>query len=128
MLAKNYIELPSEGLVRGSMLDEGNAVTAYLDIHEENRYDYSHESESQSGEEISVKVGFPVRCHKPVSRAGFINAAEMQVYGLRDAMAMASFNASLARKFRENENDEEVKEHDDFINWVKEKLTCAGIK
>ena len=37
MTTKNYIELPAEGLVRGSMIDEGNAVTVYLDVHEEER-------------------------------------------------------------------------------------------
>lgn len=127
MIAKNYIELPTEGLVRGNLLDEGNAVTVYLDIHEEESSVPVGNPEEGKTETATVKVGYPVRCLKPVSRDALINAAEMLAYGLRDAMAMASFNASLARKWREDDNDSEVKEHDKFISWVKDELTKAGI-
>lgn len=126
MIAKNYIELPSEGLVRGCLQDEGNAVTVYLDVHEE-EIPVTDGDNGDNFETKAVRVGYAVRCMKPMSRDALINAAEMLAYGLRDAMAMASFNASLARKWRENENDSEVKEHDEFIGWVKEELTKAGI-
>lgn len=126
MIAKNYMELPTEGLTRGCILDEGNAVTVYLDVKEQEVPDGMDADGNPTGTKI-VKVGYPVRCVKPVSRAAFINAAEMLAYGLRDAMAMASFNASLARKWREDDNDSEVKEHDKFISWVKDELTKAGI-
>lgn len=124
MIAKNYIELPTEGLVRGSMLDEGNAVTIYLDVHEEERTETmpSDDGESERFEVRKLKVGYAVRCEKPVSREGFINAAEMLAYGLRDEKALASFYASLSRKARNGEDSDEVKEHDEFVAWVKSEL------
>lgn len=124
MIAKNYIELPTEGLVRGSMLDEGNAVTVYLDAHEEERTEMvpSDDGESEHPEARKVKVGYAVRCEKPVSRDGFTNAAEMLAYGLRDENALASFYASLSRKARNGEDADEVKEHDEFVAWVKSEL------
>ena len=70
---------------------------------------------------------YPIRVDKPISRDVLINAAEMQAFGLVTAMDVASFNASLARKSREGEDNEDVKEHDEFINWVKEELTKIGI-
>jgi len=63
---------------------------------------------------------------KPVTRAKAINAAEMAAYGLKDAMDVASFNASLARKERMQEM-EEPEEHDNLISWVKNELTAIGI-
>ena len=41
-------------------------------------------------------------------------------------MEVARFSASMARKHRENPKDQEVKEHDAFISWVKEELTKIG--
>lgn len=76
---------------------------------------------------VNVCLAFPVRVEKPVTRAKAINAAEMAAYGLMDDMDVASFAASLGRKFRENPEDEEVKEHDDFISWVKRELDNIGI-
>ena len=131
MIAKNYIELPTEGLVRGSMLDEGNAVTVYLDVHDDERTEMVMGDEVDSDgnptseyhcEVRKVKVGYAVRCEKPVSREGFINAAEMLAYGLRDEKALASFYASLSRKARNSEDSDEVKEHDEFVAWVKSEL------
>lgn len=129
MIAKNYFELPSEGLVRGNYFDEGNAVTVFLDIKEVEMSEPTAYTDSDFAVIPTrlTRVGYPVRCIKPVSRDAFINAAEMQAYGLRDALASASFNASLARKWRENPGDSEVKEHDEFIAWVKKELTKAGI-
>ena len=46
----------------------------------------------------------------------------MIAYDLKDAMEVASFNASLSRKYRENAKDDECKDHDAFIEWVKEEL------
>ena len=51
----------------------------------------------------------------------------MQAYNLRSSMDVASLNASLARKYRENNSDEEVKEHDEFIEFVKSELTKIEI-
>lgn len=76
--------------------------------------------------EIEETYAFPIRVDKPVTRDKAINAAEMEAYGLETPMDVASFGTSLSRKFRENENDEEVKEHDEFISWVKNELTKVG--
>lgn len=70
---------------------------------------------------------YPIRIEKPLSRDAVINAAEMQAYGLVTAMDVASFNASLARKSREGEDNSDVNEHDEFISWVKDELTKIGI-
>lgn len=133
MVAINYVKLPPEAIARDSMYDEGNAVTVYLDVHTEIQPSVGETpevslSEDYTDKETEICVGFPIRCEKPVSRSSLINAAEAQVYGLKDASATASFNASLARKFRENPEDQEVKEHDAFIDWVKTELTKVGIK
>lgn len=65
---------------------------------------------------------------KPLTRSRAINAAEQEAYGLRTAMEVASFNASLARKARLAETAEEVAEHDQFISDVKQELTRIGVK
>lgn len=123
MIAKRYVELPGDGVMRGGMVamtDEGTSVTVYIDRHEEER-------QNEAGDYDRVTVGYPIRVRKPASRAAFINEAEMQAYGLRDAQASAAFAASLSRKYRENRDDAEVKEHDEFIAWVKDGLTEVGV-
>ena len=59
----------------------------------------------------------------PVTRAKAINQAEMLAYDLHDALQVASFNASLARKARNGEDLDEVREHDEFIAEVKAQLS-----
>jgi len=101
-------------------LDEGTHVTIYIAHFTEPSCDFD-------GNETTIMRAYPIRIEKPLSRDKLINTAEMQAYGLVTAMDVASFNASLARKTRESEDSEEVKEHDDFISWVKDKLTELGI-
>ena len=122
-MIKNYVEIPSSieddinrdytKWVNGKCvsLDEGVYITVFI----------GHFIEEEK------TMAYPIRVEKPLSRDSLINAAEMQAYELTDAMSVASFTASLARKSRENENDEEVKEHDNFIEWVKDELTKIGI-
>jgi hypothetical protein len=101
-------------------IDEGSHITYYV----------GHESETvtfEEGNEQMRTLAFPIRVAKPATRDTAINAAEMEAYNLSSAMAVASFNASLARKFRENPQDEEVAEHDAFIAWVKDELTKIGL-
>jgi hypothetical protein len=69
---------------------------------------------------------FVVEVENPVTRAKAINAAEMLAYDLHNALEVASFNASLARKARNQEDAEEVREHDEFIAAVKSELTAIG--
>lgn len=71
---------------------------------------------------------FVVEVENPVTRAKAINAAEMLAYNLHNALEVASFNASLARKARNQEDAEEVREHDEFIAAVKLELTAVGVE
>lgn len=64
---------------------------------------------------------------KPITRDKAINAAEMEAYNLRSAMDVAAFAASLSRKSRTNETADEVREHDEFIDRVKDALTKIGL-
>ena len=64
----------------------------------------------------------------PMTRAKCINAAEMNAYGLIDAMDVASFASSLSRKERIGEDLQEVQEHDQFIQAVKAELTSLNVR
>lgn len=77
--------------------------------------------------ETDKVYAFPIRVEKPLTRAKAINAAEKAAYHLLDAEAVASFNASLARKSRVGEDTDEVSDHDDLIEWVKEGLDSIGL-
>ncbi len=100
-------------------LDEGTHVTYYI----------GHETieQEEDGKSATAVAAFAVRVAKPVSRDMAINAAEMSAYGLRTAMEVASFNASMGRKHRDNPNDPEVRDHDEFIAWAKEQLSAIGV-
>lgn len=101
-------------------LDLGRKVQVYL----------SHKSEKIQDEngEKTITRAFCVELEKPVTRGRIINAAEMMVYRLFTPLDVASFAASLSRKFRDDPNNEDVKEHDDFIAWVKRELDAIGIR
>ena len=128
-MIKNYVTVPAgpaqdinQGLTRWLdgkciSLDEGTHVTVFI----------NHYIDSVDDDGNDIVKAFPIRVEKPASRDSLINAAEMQSYGLITSMDVASFNASLARKSRENEDNEKVKEHDDFISWVKQGLTKIGM-
>lgn len=125
MIAKNYIELPTEGLVRGSMLDEGNAVTVYLDIRDEERPSMSGNPESGVSETERVKVGYAVRCLKPFSEERAVNAAVQTAFGLRDEADLSRYNADMAMKMADGSDDAEVKEYKTFVKWVRLELAKA---
>lgn len=91
--------------------EHGSVVNVYL-FHED-------DGENQRAFELTVDV--------PLTYDKCVNAAEMAAYGLRTAMDVASFNASLARKQRVGEDVNEVLEHDDFIGRVKQELTQLGL-
>ena len=119
MIAKNYIELPTEGLVRGSMVDEGNAVTVYLDIREEERQMQTGDPENEEVKTETVKAGYAVRCLKPFTADRTINAAICMAYGLRDEADLSRFNADMSVKIAEGSNDEEVAEYKSFVKWLR---------
>ncbi|MCM1518969.1 MAG: hypothetical protein NC117_10035 [Pseudoflavonifractor sp.] len=110
---------------RCTRLDEGSHVTLYI-AHRDSKVTVYAPDEEQ-GEERTVTHAVPVRVAKPLTRDMAINAAEMAAYGLSDAMAVASFNAALARKSRENPADAEVIEHDNLIAIIKAELTKIGV-
>lgn len=86
---------------------------------------------AEETEEIQTReetVAWQVWVGKPLTRAAAINACEQEAYGLRSAMDVASFGASLARKARLGEDTAEVEEHDSFIKQVKAELTRIGVK
>lgn len=104
-------------------LDMGDTVNIYIGHESE-----TVKEESPEGTETSKVItrAFVLNVPKPVTRAKAINAAEMAAYNLKDAMDVASFNASLARKERMQEM-EEPEEHDNLITWVKSELTAIGV-
>ena len=93
-------------------IDEGPAVTQYLAHIRDTDID-------AEGAEQEVSRSFAVRVVKPLTRDRAINAAEMASYVLTSAEVTASLNAALSRNCRDYINDKEVKEHDEFIRWVK---------
>lgn len=111
-------------------IDEGDYVSLFIDHKDAVELLWSEQSEENNEVEPlehNVVYAQHIRVPKPLTRAMAINAAEMSAYGLNNAMEVASFNASLSRKSRTNETDEEVAEHDAFISWVKNELTKIGI-
>lgn len=104
-------------------LDEGRHVTLYIGHKESPRAGSSGDGPSAE----PLTEAFAVRVEKPLTKAKAINAAEMAAYGLCSAMEVASLNASLARKWRENVNDVDVREHDEFVAWAKAELSATGL-
>lgn len=138
MKIMNFIEVPStmeEDLNKEHstwiddkyvMLDEGPSVTVYLGHQKEETVVYDT---NETGHTVvrTVTKAFPIRIQKPLERGKVINAAEMEAYHLKTPMDVASFTASMARKFRENPEDREVTGHDEFIRWIKNELDRSGL-
>ena len=113
----------------GTILVGNKPVGCRLDGHTRL---YLFREEEEAVELDSYEAGgatraFVIEIDHPVTRAKAINAAEMKAYGLATALEVASFNASLARKARNEEDVEEVAEHDEFISEVKSELDNIGI-
>lgn len=119
----NFIEVPENGTRRNGIIvsvDEGSHVVLFI----------SHQDVvviAENGDESEMVIAYPIRVEKPVTRDRAINQAEMQAYNLISALDVASFGTALSRKFREDPEDEEVRDHDEFIGWVKEELTKIGL-
>lgn len=124
MIAKNYIELPTEGLTRGCVLDEGNAVTVYLDAHEEVRQVPDGNPEEGRVKDETVRVGYAVRCLKPFSEDRLVDAAIQTAFGLRDG-EVSRFNADMAMKIAEGSSDENVTAYKGFVKWLRLELAKA---
>ena len=124
MIAKNYMELPTEGLTRGCMLDEGNAVTVYLDAHEEERPVGSGSPDGADMAMENAKVGYAVRCLKPFSEDRLVDAAIQTAFGLRDG-EVSRFNADMAMKIADGSDDATVAEYKGFVKWLRLELAKA---
>mgnify|MGYP004456037365 FL=1 len=124
MIAKNYMELPTEGLTRGCMLDEGNAVTVYLDAHEEVRQVPDGNPEEGRVKDETVRVGYAVRCLKPFTEDRAVDAAIQTAFGLRDG-EVSRFNADMAMKIAEGSSDENVTAYKGFVKWLRLELAKA---
>ncbi len=96
-------------------MDCGGMMLVYVGHHTETVND-------EEGNSVEKSYAWPIEVKHPVSRASIINAAEMQAYCLHTPLESASFNAALARKFRKDPQNDEVREHDEFIEWIKEEL------
>lgn len=118
---KNVTEWRDGKMVR---LNCKTCVKLYLD-HEYSTYTDEDGNEHQRCDAWEITVS------KPVTRDKAIDAAEREAYGLKNADDVASFNASLSRKFREaharGEVDEQVVQHDSLIEQVKCWLKDIGI-
>ena len=124
MIAKNYMELPTEGLTRGCMLDEGNAVTVYLDVREEERPVGSGSPEGADMAMENVKVGYAVRCLKPFTEDRAVDAAIQTAFGLHDG-EVSRFNADMAMKIADGSDDATVSEYKSFVKWLRLELAKA---
>ena len=104
------------------MIQRGTVRDTYFIGHETRtvtEVKEGHESEPITHEAV---FAFPVEVKKPAAYGDVVNAAERQAYALFSDEAAISFTASLSRKYRENNQDAEVIEHDQFIAYVKQEL------
>lgn len=103
------------------MIQRGTVRDVYFIGHETKAV-----TEVQEGSEELVTrqavFAFPIEVKKPVTYGDVVNAAERQAYAIFSDEAAISFSASLSRKYRENNQDAEVLEHDQFIAYVKQEL------
>lgn len=118
-IVANIATTEGDIIYNGRLVKSGMPGARYAQLY------FFHEDDVCEGE--SITRAFVVPVEKPITRAKAINAAEMVAYSLNSAMDVASFGASLARKFRENPHDTECSEHDSFIEDVKQALTDMGI-
>lgn len=127
MILYKDIVASSQAITEGDVVKDGRLIKSGTPNASYTTLYFFHEDETDAEGE-TVTRAFAVPVEKPVTRARAINAAEMAAYGLIDAMEVASFNAALSRKWRENPQDQECIEHDQFIENVKDGLDAMGIK
>lgn len=117
MIAIDKVPVPeSTGEGLGSLTYKDGKVIMYEHGSIANVYLF-HETDDDG-----VVRALEITMDVPMTRDKCINAAEMAVYGLRNAMEVAAFASSLARKVREGVDLEEVQEHDRFMAEVRGEL------
>lgn len=104
------------------MIQRGVTRDTYFIGHETRTVTEMAEGEDVEPTTREATFAFPIEVKKPATYGDVVNAAERQAYALFSDEAAISFTASLSRKYREDNNDEEVIEHDQFIAYVKEEL------
>lgn len=103
------------------MIQRGTVRDTYFIGHETLTVTEVHEGSEEPVTRQAV-FAFPVDVKKPATYGDVVNAAERLAYDLFSDEAAISFTASLNRKYRENNQDAEVIEHDQFIAYVKQEL------
>ena len=104
------------------MIQRGTVRDTYFIGHETRTV--TEVQKGQESEPITREAVFalPIEVKKPATYGDVVNAAERQAYAIFSDEAAISFTASLSRKYRENNQDAEVLEHDQFIAYVKQEL------
>lgn len=92
------------------------------------------DEESDSAEETTTTTttkiltsAFSITTTKPIRKENIINDAIKKVYKCQSDTALAKLDMKMNRKFRKDSNDEDVKEYDEFIEWVESGLKEIGI-
>lgn len=104
------------------MIQRGTVRDTYFIGHETRTVTERNEAEGSEPITRQATFAFPIEVKKPVTYGDVVNAAERQAYAIISDEAAISFSASLSRKYRENNQDAEVLEHDWFIAYVKSEL------
>lgn len=121
MITINKVLVPqSIGDSKGNLTWKDGKVISYEHGSVVNVYLF-HEGEGEEQRAMELTINAPLTYDKCV------NAAEMAAYGLETAMDVASFNASLSRKQRVGEDTDDIIEHDNFMDNVKNELSLLGL-
>lgn len=106
------------------MIQRGVNQDTYFIGHETRTVNEVREGPDGPTEPISREgvFAFPIPVKKPASYGDVVDAAERAAYNLFNDVQAISFTASLSRKYREDNQDAEVIEHDEFISFVKAEL------
>ncbi|MCM1438796.1 MAG: hypothetical protein NC131_06245 [Roseburia sp.] len=108
----------------GKLMIQRGAIRDVYFIGHETRTVTEVPEGSEEAEPVTRQAtfAFPIEVKKPATYGDVVNAAERQAYAIFTDEAAISFTASLGRKYRENNEDAEVVEHDQFIDYVKTEL------
>ena len=103
-----------------------------VELNESNDYSicyFGHTDEEtydEMGNPRIVTRAYPVRVKKPVTPEKIITAACMEVYGINNLEDYTNLNAEIMRKYINNPNDNDVKDHYSFIRWINEEIEIAS--
>lgn len=104
-------------ILRGSRFDTFFIQHETREIHVIDEHDEQAEPTTRQ-----AIFAFPIQVEKPATYDMVIDAAERTVYNLHSDREANSFTASMARKYRLDPEDQEVIDHDAFIEAVKAEI------